>query len=162
MALQGQIRFYTPSDAQMAIDELDGSEFDGAPIRVDVDPRSPKGGTNLLIDGLVFGDDLRGRLRRHFEQIGRVMFVTTGVGEVRFDTAEAARQAIEAKDGTFLDDNIITVMPHPNSADGTKVRVLGLSPNTRDTLLKYHFREFGWCWAAGPGTAPRRRSSSRR
>lgn len=145
----GEVRFDTPHAAQVACQQMNGAPLSGAPLQVSMDANS-KDGTKVLVTGIPLGVEWQ-ELKDHFAPVGSLAFVEIRgarrngpklTGEVRFDTAELAEQALQL-DGSELDGHDIGVSVDPHSQDATKLHVKGLPPGCRWQELKDHFSQMG-------------------
>jgi len=64
-------------------------------------------------------------------------------GEIRFQTAEEAQQAIAMLNGASLMGSEVTICQHPRSKDGTKLQVTGVPPECGWQELKDAFSSVG-------------------
>eukprot|EP00929_Paragymnodinium_shiwhaense_P002965 TRINITY_DN103316_c0_g1_i1.p2 TRINITY_DN103316_c0_g1~~TRINITY_DN103316_c0_g1_i1.p2 ORF type:complete len:197 (+),score=50.87 TRINITY_DN103316_c0_g1_i1:133-723(+) len=160
-AVTWAVRFTSQELATRAVEEMDGSELKGKALKVEHDGQS-KDRTRVLVEGLEWKDVGHMDLKEHFSQVGKPRWVTEGVAEVRFEAADAATRAIEELTGSVVTEgrsgieSTITVVPHPTSTDGTKVKVFGITPSCGFACLKGHFGKVGKVLFVGapgePGT----------
>lgn len=76
------------------------------------------------------------------------------VGEVRFESAQIAEQAIALLNGSHLGPQAITVVQDGGCRDGSRVLVFGVPAGTSRHLLKEHFEQVGvvaFCGWKGKG-----------
>lgn len=147
----GEVRFESPAAAQQALHMLNGSLLQGSPLAVTLDNTS-KDGTKLLVSNLPAGLAWQ-EIKDHFAVVGPIAFADikgqqTGPpasGEVRFETAAAATNALAMLNGTTMETGggPLAVSLAPNSKDGTKLLVSGMPPGTEWQELKDHFKKVG-------------------
>lgn len=159
----GEVRFESPQAAKLAMKTMHGRPLNGSPLVLAWDPNS-KDGTKINVTNLPAGIEWQ-ELKDHFAPIGGIAFVNIkgGVrrgpkvsGEVRYETADAAAQAMQMLQGTVMEgsNDPISIQPDPNSKDGTKLLISGMPPGTDWKELKDHFRQVGQPIAfvgVGPG-----------
>jgi len=142
----GEVRFETADAAQRAL-ALDGSSCGGGTISVVIDEKS-KDGTKIVVKQIPRSCEWQ-ELKDHFASCGTVAFADIKanngpmMGEIRFETADEAKQAISVLSGTELMGSTITVKNHPTSKDGTKLQVMGVPPECQWQELKDAFSEVG-------------------
>lgn len=174
----GEVRFEDPEAAGLAL-ALDGQEYLGHQLKVKVDLTS-QDGTKILVMGLPSQcgwQDLKDLMR----EFGDVAFVqvkdrfTPGampaadlkpVGQVRFEEAEDAWNAIERINGTYIGGQQVSVeLDNALNGSGQRSTILvhGLQPSFRWQDLKDHFKRIGSVAYAdivnprggpGPGSSP--------
>lgn len=147
----GEVRMKTPEEAAEAL-AMDGTEFDGSVISVELDPASHDS-TKLIITNLRPGTAWQD-LKTAFGEFGAVMFAgisgsgkgshaiqnkigrPTRSGEVRYDTPEEAETAIAMLNGADMNGFPLTMVADRSSKDGTKVVVSGIPPGVEWQDLK--------------------------
>lgn len=139
----GEVRYTTPEQAQAALEQLSGSVLRGVEVSVQPDPTS-QDASKILVSNLPAGLDWK-ELKEHFAQVGEVAFAGIfGPGEVRYESAESARSALEQLDGFVLEGgSAIKVRLDPESHDGTKLIVENLPATVRWQEMKDLFATLG-------------------
>lgn len=155
----GEVRFADPQQAAAAMERMQGKPIFGHPVVLHLDEQS-KDLTKVLVCGLPAAVGWQ-MLKLHFAEAGSVVYAgirdaSSGrVGEVRYETAEAAALAVEQLTGSSFKGVPIIVEIDATSMDGTKVLVHGLPPSAQWQDLKDHFKESGTVKYAGiEGQAP--------
>lgn len=143
-----EVRFDTALEASNAMNMLQGAEMEGGgSITITKAPGS-KDGTKLIVSNIPPGTNW-GQVKDFFQDVGfNVAFSDIfeggpSVGEVRYETAEAARAAMMSLNGTQIMGSTISIQPAPGSKDQTKLLVSGLGPAVAWQELKDHFGEAG-------------------
>jgi len=149
----GEVRFQDAPSAKQAL-QLDGSLFKGSTISVRLDEKS-QDQTKVIVSGLAVGEDWK-ELKEHFALVGPVAFADVGrrgkgkgkggfpaTGEVRFETAEDAQNAVVMLNGSTVGGKQLSVAVAPGSKDRTKLRVNNLPPGVEWQELKDHFAQAG-------------------
>lgn len=141
----GEVRFETADAAQKAL-SLDGSSLCGGTIGVVLDDKS-KDGTKIVVREIPRNVEWQ-ELKDHFASCGTVAYADVkvnqpNVGEIRFETADEAKQAVTVLNGSTLMGAEITVKQHPTSKDGTKLQVFGIPPQCQWQELKDAFAKVG-------------------
>eukprot|EP00927_Polykrikos_kofoidii_P059228 TRINITY_DN5435_c0_g2_i1.p1 TRINITY_DN5435_c0_g2~~TRINITY_DN5435_c0_g2_i1.p1 ORF type:complete len:375 (-),score=66.26 TRINITY_DN5435_c0_g2_i1:86-1210(-) len=149
--LQGEVRFDTSAAATEAMSAMQSCEFEGGKrISITRDPTS-KDETKLLVSNLPPGTGWQ-ELKDHFQEAGHptvfaciVSSNASGpcLGEVRYDNAEHAKEAMTSLNGSQIGNSQVFVMAAPGSVDGTKLVVQGLAPGTPWQEVKDHFAQIG-------------------
>ncbi|KAJ9559695.1 hypothetical protein OSB04_004855 [Centaurea solstitialis] len=154
------INFYLPSHAAMAISRLNHTSLRGKPMRIMWCERDPVGRrtgiANLFVKNL---DSMvtDAKLEEVFEKFGRILSCkiakddygkSKGFGFVQFDSEESANGAIDALDGSTLEDKIIFVAKFQkkserNESGFTNVYVKNLDHDFTENLLREKFSEHG-------------------
>jgi len=143
----GEIRFESPDAVQKAL-LLNGSQLGGVNIKVQLDSRSPDG-TKITVSGLQSTHKWQD-LKDFFAQCGKVCFAnisagsadTPVTGEVRFETAQQAQQAV-ALSGSIVGGHQVQIAVHTTSKDGTKLQITNLPPGCQWQELKDFFKNQG-------------------
>lgn len=149
--LVGEVRFLDAESATAALNLMDGVPLSGAPLTLTLDPTS-KDATKLTITGLPENVEWQ-ELKDHFKQMPNLAFVNvkggrrTGpksMGEVRYETAEQAQNALLSLQGSEMAGGArITVNLDGSSKDGTKLIVSGIPAGADWQELKDHFSQVG-------------------
>lgn len=160
----GEVRFEDAESAANALQQLDGVPMNGTPLNLALDPAS-KDKTKLLITGLP--DSVQWQdVKDHFKRCPNVAFVNirggrgpTLIGEVRYDTAVMAQQALQMLNGSEMDGGAkLSISMDSASKDGTKLIITGIPPGSGWQELKDHFSQAGPVAYAGivnkAGTGP--------
>lgn len=147
----GEVRFDDARCARLAVKQLDGGMLLGAPLHVQLSPHSTDH-AKVLVSNLNPGIEWQD-LKDHFSSVGTVAFAEVrgsrragppAAGEVRYATAEAARTAMLALQGSSLDGSEpLRISLDPSSKDCTKLLVSGLPSGTDWRDLKHHFASSG-------------------
>lgn len=150
-----EVRFEDAPSATHAISQLDGLDFKGYTLKMTLDPQS-KDRTKCVVTGVPMDVDWQD-LKDHFNQVPNVAFVAiigdkrksatgpTLTGEVRFETADQAQQAMEELQGTAIGGaGAISITIDTNSKDNSKLLVTDIPPGVSWQELKAHF-----CQAVG-------------
>lgn len=147
----GEVRFEHALAARQAL-SMDGTMLNGSKIGLSLDPTS-KDSTKLIVTGLPAGIEWQ-ELKDHFAQIGDLAFVniigsqkhgrTMKIGEVRYESAYLAQQALEALQGCEMEEGrelSLTIDPH--SKDGSKLIVSGVPAGIGWQELKDFLQQAG-------------------
>jgi RNA recognition motif-containing protein len=146
----GEVRFETAASATKALTLMNGSQMKGQALSVAQDTTS-KDGTKILVTNLPPGIEWQ-ELKDHFQQVGDLAYVNIKggsksgakvTGEIRYDTAEAAQQAMAALQGSSMGGSEISISADSSSKDGTKLIVTGVPPGSGWQELKDHFKQAG-------------------
>eukprot|EP00929_Paragymnodinium_shiwhaense_P075899 TRINITY_DN38885_c0_g1_i1.p1 TRINITY_DN38885_c0_g1~~TRINITY_DN38885_c0_g1_i1.p1 ORF type:complete len:196 (-),score=43.74 TRINITY_DN38885_c0_g1_i1:307-894(-) len=142
------VRYVKTEEAQKAVKDLDGSQLQGKTLSVELDDQSMDA-TKVVVTGLDWNDAEKPAVKEHFMPAGNVVHVTEGVGMVRFASPEEASKAVaELNDSTFVESRSkkechLKVFPYPYDDTNTKVKILGLTPNSFFGDLKDYFSKVG-------------------
>ncbi|KAK9066102.1 hypothetical protein SSX86_015504 [Deinandra increscens subsp. villosa] len=156
----GYVNFCTPSHADVALSSLNHTELKGKPMRIMWCQRDPvmrrTGIANLFVKNLdLLVTDVK--LEEVFGKFGRILSCkvskdehgkSKGFGFVQFDSEESATKALEALDGTALNDKIISVAKFLKKSERkepefTNIYVKNLELDFTENLLKEKFSEYG-------------------
>jgi len=148
----GEVRFESSKSAQRALRMMQNKPLNGSKLTLSLDKTSHDG-TKIVVNGLPIGVEWQ-ELKDHFASVGDIAFVEIRggkrkgprlSGEVRFETADGAQEALSTLNGSVMGDggDVISVFQDPNSKDGTKLLVSGMPPGTGWQELKDHFRQVG-------------------
>eukprot|EP00928_Gymnodinium_smaydae_P026553 TRINITY_DN20817_c0_g1_i2.p1 TRINITY_DN20817_c0_g1~~TRINITY_DN20817_c0_g1_i2.p1 ORF type:complete len:348 (+),score=102.70 TRINITY_DN20817_c0_g1_i2:78-1121(+) len=146
----GEVRFESARSARNALNQMQGSLLQGSPLTLEMDPNS-KDQTRLLVKGIPTDVEWQ-EVKDHFAPVGNLAFVQIhgherrgpkGVGEVRYDSAEAAQAAMQMLDGSNFSGNQISVQLDRSSKDQSKLIVTGLPAGVGWQDLKDHFKQAG-------------------
>mmetsp|Transcript_97595 Transcript_97595/g.271522 ORF Transcript_97595/g.271522 Transcript_97595/m.271522 type:complete len:545 (+) Transcript_97595:100-1734(+) len=146
-----EVRYASSGEAEAAL-QLHGSEVQGKPVSVSVDPAS-KDGTKVLVSGLPAVVDCE-ELKAHFSGVGAVIYAgppkkpggkgpANGIGEVRYETPEEAQQAVSVLNGSVIEGATISAMLDQSSKDNSKLIITGLPSGLQWQELKDHCAQGG-------------------
>jgi len=160
--ISGEVRFETEEEARHALPLLDGSEIQGMKIAVSLD-HSARNATKLFITGLPAGMHWQALKEHCLQAGGKIAFVAVQggkgkggpsgscfnhgpgltFGEVRFESAEHARNAMQVMNGSRLGGSQIWIQPDPYSKDSAKLIVHDIPTTVMWQELKDHFSQCG-------------------
>lgn len=146
----GTVKYQSADEAMQAVAFLNGSTMQGAPgpLQVSQHPNDP---TKLKVVGLPPGCE-RIDLQTYFSQAGQVWqaeivgALPEGivlVGEVRYDNASLAQNAMQSLNGSDLGGSAICIDVDINSPNGTRLHVTNIPTSIQWQELKDHFSHAG-------------------
>jgi polyadenylate-binding protein len=158
------VNYHNTQDAERALESMNFGEIKGRPCRIMWSQRDPSvrrsGVGNIFVKNLHEGIDNK-QLYDTFSLFGNILSckvvtdketgMSKGYGYVHYETAEAAKQAIEKLDGMLIDGREVQVgvfmrretRPGGKEGEWTNVFVKNLPYEWDDDKLKSEFEKFG-------------------
>ncbi|KAL7521532.1 hypothetical protein ACHAWX_006205 [Stephanocyclus meneghinianus] len=172
------VNYHNAQDAERALESMNFGEIKGRPCRIMWSQRDPSvrrsGVGNIFVKNLHEGIDNK-QLYDTFSLFGNILSckvvtdketgLSKGYGYVHYETAEAAKQAIEKLDGMLIDGREVQVgvfmrretRPGGKEGEWTNVFVKNLPFEWDDDRLKSEFEKFGEIVSASISTGIRKK-----
>jgi len=158
------VNFHNTADAERALDQLNGTQLKGKPLRIMWTQRDPSlrksGKGNIFIKNLDKSIDHKA-LYDTFSQFGQILSCkielddnhqSKGYGYIQFATSESAEESIQKVNGMMLENKKVFVglfvpkkerMAANSQKKFTNIYVKNLDPSVDETKLRELFSVFG-------------------